>query len=181
MKADREANPKGFTREEANLALDKVRERYGIHPSGGQQHARGNNSPNAKAAQRNQIGAPLDFEWAYDVDAGANESSLNESAAQSAVQEFPARRLQNDLLVETQQFHYLIRIAECVLPLHCQVEAENAAEAWHQVKQIRNLIEWREISAEELAEIIADEKASDARASKMEHTSLYRSQKGIRR
>ena len=166
MKADREANPRGFTREEANLVLDRVRERYGIHPSGGQQHARSNNSPNAKAAQQNQIDAPMNFEWAYypNVHAATNKSALSESAAQSAVQEFPAKRFRNDLPVETQQFHYLIRIAECLLPLLCQVEAENAAEAWHRVKQIRNLIEWREISAEELAEIIADEKASDTRA-----------------
>jgi hypothetical protein len=51
---------------------------------------------------------------------------------------------------ENRTFHYLIRIAECALPLHCEIEAQNAAAARQQVQRIPNLIEWREISVEEL-------------------------------
>jgi hypothetical protein len=44
------------------------------------------------------------------------------------------------------------------LPLHCEVTAESELAAKHRVKQIRNLLEWREISVEELGEIIKNEK-----------------------
>jgi hypothetical protein len=47
----------------------------------------------------------------------------------------------------------LIRIAECALTLHCEVNADDDAAARHQVKQIPNLMAWRQISSEELAEI----------------------------
>jgi hypothetical protein len=55
---------------------------------------------------------------------------------------------------DKRDFHYVIRIAECVVSLHCQVNADSVADARHQVERIPNLIEWREVSARELAEII---------------------------
>jgi hypothetical protein len=63
-------------------------------------------------------------------------------------------------LSDNHSFHYLIRIAECALPLHCEVIADSDAAARHQVKQIRNLTEWRKISDEELSEILENERAS---------------------
>jgi hypothetical protein len=60
---------------------------------------------------------------------------------------------------DNHSFHYLIRIAECTLPLHCEVIADSDAAARHHVKQIPNLMEWREISGEELAEILKNERA----------------------
>lgn len=162
MKADRGANSKRLTREEAKLALDRVRERYGIHPSEGPERARGNTSPIAldvEAAQQNQSGRPLDFETVVSphIAADANEPVSSEFTARFAIEEFSTKRPLNDFRAETQQFHYLIRITECVLPLHCQVEAETAAEAVLRVKQIRNLTEWREISPQELAAIIQND------------------------
>jgi hypothetical protein len=62
-------------------------------------------------------------------------------------------------LTDNHSFHYLIRIAECALPLHCEVIAHSDAAARHQVKQIPNLMEWRELSDEELAEILKNERA----------------------
>jgi hypothetical protein len=62
-------------------------------------------------------------------------------------------------LSDNHSFHYLIRIAECALPLHCEVIAHSDAAARHQVKQIPNLMEWRELSDEELAEIVKSERA----------------------
>jgi hypothetical protein len=56
-------------------------------------------------------------------------------------------------------FHHLIRIAECALPLHCEVKADSEAAAMHQVKQIPNLMEWRDISGEKLADILKNERA----------------------
>jgi thioester reductase-like protein len=45
------------------------------------------------------------------------------------------------------------------LDLHCEVKADNHEAARNQVEQIPNLMEWREISAAELAEIIKNERA----------------------
>jgi hypothetical protein len=56
------------------------------------------------------------------------------------------------------EFHYLSRIVECAMTLHCQVTAQSAAGARDQVERIPNLIEWRGISAKELAEIIKAER-----------------------
>jgi hypothetical protein len=62
-------------------------------------------------------------------------------------------------LSDNYSFHYLIRIAECALPLHSEVIADRHAAARHQVKRIPNLVEWRETSGEELAEILKNERA----------------------
>jgi hypothetical protein len=62
-------------------------------------------------------------------------------------------------LPDNHSFHYLIRIAECSLPLHCEVIADSDAAARQKVKKIPNLMEWREFSGEELAEILKNEPA----------------------
>jgi hypothetical protein len=53
----------------------------------------------------------------------------------------------------------LIRIVECAVTLHCQVRAQSAAEARDRVEGIPNLIEWKEISAKELADVVKAETA----------------------
>ena len=63
-----------------------------------------------------------------------------------------------------QKFHYLIGVAECALTLHCEVTADSEPAARHRLKQIRNLLEWREISTQERAEIIKNEKSHSAAA-----------------
>ena len=65
----------------------------------------------------------------------------------------------NGSLSDNHSFHYLIRIAEYALALHCEVIAHSDEAARHQVKQIPNLMEWRELSDEELAEILKNERA----------------------
>jgi hypothetical protein len=59
---------------------------------------------------------------------------------------------------ENDSFHYLIRIAECALTLHCEVKTDNATSARHRVEQIPNLLEWRHISCREVAEILKMER-----------------------
>jgi hypothetical protein len=54
---------------------------------------------------------------------------------------------------DNQIFHYLIQIAECAVALHCEVAAGCESDARHHIKQIPNLLEWREISGAELSEI----------------------------
>ncbi len=94
------------------------------------------------------IGPPLDFEWIYypNIPTARNELAGSEPAVMAMVH-------------QVRSFHYLVWIAECSLPLHCQVEAETSTGARQQVQQIRNLIEWRELSAKELNDILANEQA----------------------
>jgi hypothetical protein len=102
-------------------------------------------------------GLPLDFEWHHhslDAPASADTPALNEATRAYANDEGFADKSEGELLTaEYQGFHYLIRISECAVILHCQVAAESAAEARLRVQRIHNLIEWREISAKELAEL----------------------------
>jgi hypothetical protein len=57
-------------------------------------------------------------------------------------------------------FHFLVRIAECSVPLHCQVTAANAIEARKQVEGLPNLIECNAISAGALARLMQMERAA---------------------
>jgi hypothetical protein len=125
-----------LTREEAKLTLDQVRKRYGI-PSREKQVS----DPETRGIVQN-IGPPLDLDWVYYQPGAANQPDSRE-----------AHRSGEKLSPKKEVFHYLVRIAECVLPLHCEVEAETAAAASQQVDKIRNLIASREISLKELAEL----------------------------
>jgi hypothetical protein len=55
---------------------------------------------------------------------------------------------------DNKSFHYLIRIAECALTLLCEVITDSEAAAKRHVKQIPNLLEWREISGDEFVNLI---------------------------
>lgn len=145
-----------FNREEAKRTLDEVRKRYGIHPSEQEDHLRVKTSSTAKKATEEKelrhrleqstpqkpiapikwTHSPLDLGWVSPIGSETLESvSDNES------------------------FHYLIRIAECALPLHCEISAASEAAALRQVKQIPNLLGWRQIVGEELAELVKKERA----------------------
>lgn len=150
--------------EAAGLALERVRERYGIPPC--DQHRRGSGcaappAPKAKTEQEPskpieswpsviaKSDPPLDLEWEYYPAApvARNEPNGSPLPKRSPI----GKRHESTLPFETQTFHYLIQIAECAVPLHCQVKAETVAEALSRVEQIPNLIHCREISDVELA------------------------------
>ena len=170
--------PSGFTREEAKLILDDVLKRHRIHPPG---HAEGAQrimlplaAPKVKAEElllepvtsgptaakrpsatgmQSEFGPPLDFEWRQyllDTPASANAPIAKEYASGSAGDGVFTDR---PVPTEYHDFHYLIRVLECAFTLHCQVTAATAADARDQVGRIPNLIEWRETSLKELAEI----------------------------
>jgi hypothetical protein len=161
-----EEKPNGFTREEAKLTLDTILKRYGIHPS--DQPAREQRKPVPLAASR-MLTKELLPEPITTGPAAANKpfapvrqvrlgvAPLNEPKHGSASDEGFADKPEGELPTEYQDFHYLIRIVECAVTLHCQVRAESAAEARLEVQRIPNLIEWREISAKELAELTETE------------------------
>lgn len=156
MRARPGNDPNRFNREEAKRVLDEVRKRYGIHPSGQEAHPRVKTSSSAKKATEQEelrhpleqsaakeplapterMHSPLDLGWVYPSGFDATES-----------------------VSDNQSFHYMIRIAECALTLHCEINAANEAAALHQVERIPNLLGWRQILGEELAELIKKERA----------------------
>jgi hypothetical protein len=150
-------------REEAQRALNEVRVRYGIYRSQRQELPRVEASlspPQATAepkprhpvslkpptskislppVERTRFAEwPLDLGWVY-------YPSTPAPVMESAWDDY--------------WFHYLIRIAECELSLHCEIRANNNAAARRHVERIPNLLEWRQISGEELAEILKLERA----------------------
>ena len=162
MKAKGENDPCRFTREEAQRALDEVRDRYGLRQPESPADPRANTAsrtPKEPAGQqlRPTVSEPsgpngplLPVEWMRPGPrlelGGIRHPSVPPNGSPS----------------DNQRFHYLIRVAECALTLHCEVTADSEPAARRRVKQIRNLLEWREISVEELAEIINKEKNHSA-------------------
>jgi hypothetical protein len=174
--------PTGFSREEGKLILDDVLKRYRIHPSGHPEGIQGKMMPPAApkveaeellpdpitsgpAAARTpyatvrqpELGAPLDFGWRrhlLDMAAIANIPVSNDPNHEPAADEVFMDKSEVKLVpTESQEFHYLIRVLECAFTLHCQVTAASAADARDQVERIPNLIEWRETSVKEIAEL----------------------------
>jgi hypothetical protein len=159
--------------EEAKLALARVMERYGFRNSGAESRdpisptmgkvsgprERTSDEGSCSKVCSPPIGPPLNLEWIPYPNISRAASGAGSGSAVVAIESSATRPEWR--IREVRSFHYLIRIAECAQPLHCQVEAETSAAARHQVEQIRNLIECREISAEELGEVIAKEKAPD--------------------
>lgn len=171
--------------EEAKLVLDSVLQRYRIPQSGHPERTEGKtmtlaarkperkeplpeqmapeftlaNRPLATARQ-SEIGPCLELGWRpyfLDTSTRTNVHLSNERARGEAFASKPGAELAP---TKSHDFHYLIRILECSSILHCQVIAESAAAARDQLEQIPNLIEWREITAKELAEIIRIEKVA---------------------
>jgi hypothetical protein len=142
-----------FTREEARRTLSEVRRRYGIDVTDPEAHQDVSMSSNAptKAANR-------------------QPPTGNPQPTASKLLAIPVQRMRSKPYLDPQKlrhrnipappscldihiFHYLIQIAECAVALHCEVTAECESDARHHLKQIPNLLGWREISCAELSEI----------------------------
>jgi hypothetical protein len=152
--------PRPLTREEARRTLDEVRRRYGIEVSNPEAHQNVSTSSNAptKAAKqppRPTVKSQPSASKALAIPVKRMRSKPNLEPQKLRHCDIPAPASPPD----NQIFHYLIQIAECAVALHCEVTAECESDARHHIKQIPNLVEWREISGAELGEIIKNEKA----------------------
>jgi hypothetical protein len=165
LKATPKNDRSRFTQEEAKRKLQEVRSRYGIQDL------------DPQAGPRTDMHAPL---------RGAKQQprpTVEPQPTASKARTVPVERMRSEPDLELQKarlhnlaanasppdqqiFHYLIQIAECTAALHCEVTAECEPNARHYVKQIPNLLGWREISGAELAEIIKDEKLVRGRTNK---------------
>jgi hypothetical protein len=164
LKAKPEYNPSRFTREKAQRTLDEVRKRYGIRQSDSPAHLRANtasSAPREPAKQQPRPSVSLEPPTPRTPFVAVERMRPGPHLELGGVrhQGIPASRPPSDnRTIDYQTFHYLIRIAECALTLHCEVTANSEAAARHHVKQIPNLMEWREISGAELAEISKNER-----------------------
>lgn len=167
MKAKPENDPSRFTREQAQRALDGVRKRYGIRQSDSPAHLRVNtasSAPKEPAKQQPRPSVSLEPPIPKTPFVAVQRMRPGPHLELGGVRHpgTPASGPTSDnRTIDYQSFHYLIRIAECALTLHCEVTADSEAAARHHVKQIPNLMEWREISVKELAEINKNEKPVD--------------------
>jgi hypothetical protein len=163
MKAKPESNPSRFTGQEAQRTLDEVRKRYGIRQSEPEAHPRVNTSSSgpkepAKQQPRPTVRLQPSIPKApfVPIERMRSHPPLERRVVgHSSVRASGSRS-------DNHRFHYLIRIAECALTLHCEVNADDDAAARHQVEQLPNLMEWRELSGAELAEILKNERALQA-------------------
>jgi hypothetical protein len=156
LKAEPKNNASLFTREEAKRTLDKVRRHYGIQESGSRAHSNAGASAKAAKQQRRRTVKPQpSASKAPTVPVEPVQSEPNLQLQKVLDRNAPAPASPPD----NQIFHYLIQIAECAVALHCEVTAECESDARYHVKQIPNLMEWREILDAELGEIIKNEKA----------------------
>jgi hypothetical protein len=147
-------DPRPFTREEARRTLDEVRRRYGIQDSDPRTHPSVGSSSNAptKAAKqqlRPTVKPQPSASKALAITVKRTRSKPNLELLKVRHDDSPTPGSPRD----NQIFHYLIQIAECAVALHCEVAAECEPDARHHIKQIPNLLEWREISGAELCEI----------------------------
>jgi hypothetical protein len=185
----KQKKPSKSTREEAKLILDNVLNRYGIEPSRPEGTQRkimplaasrveaeeplSNPTTSAPLSDRrpfetvgqSEIGPPLNLGWrSYlsDPPACPHIFPSNKRALWFAGNEIFADKPEGELApAEYHDFHFLVRILECASALHCQVTAESAAAARDRIGRIPNLIDWREISVRELAEIIKSEREAE--------------------
>ena len=172
-----------FTREEAKLILDNVLRRYGIHRPSPLEGTHGKvmvlAAPKVQGeklvsepmpsgpivverafapVRESDIGPPLELGWRpYPLEKDASLLSSEPTRGWAEDEVVAAKAEGEPAPAERQTFHYLIRILECASTLHCQVTAVSAADAKDQIMRIPNLLEWRGISAKELAEIIKTE------------------------
>jgi hypothetical protein len=155
LKAKPNSDPSRFTREEAKRTLDEVRRRYGIHESAPPAHPRVDRSlivPREPAEQtrptlRTEPSAPIPSNPTRQI-----QSNPRLGRARARHPNVPA----SGSAADNENFYYLIRIAECALTLLCEVTADSEATARHRVKQIPNLLEWREICGEEFVSLVGD-------------------------
>lgn len=179
MTPESEEKMSGFARGEAKPVLDAIMRRYGIHPFGRRgEEDRTIAQPDAPKVETKKLSPgprtslpatsykqfslvppPSNFDGRYySSQPPAMESvrSTKKAAHEPASDRgfAPAR---TQLLKERDEFHFLVRILECSVILHCQVSAESATDAKDQVQRIPNLLEWRETSLKEIAEFARTE------------------------
>jgi hypothetical protein len=158
LKAKAENDPCRFTREQAQRALDEVRERFGLRQPESPANPPVNTAWRAPKDPARQQLLPTVSEPSVPnrplLAAERMRPGPHSEIGGVRQPSIPLSRSPSD----SQSFHYLIRIAECRLTLHCEVTADSEPAAKHHIQQIPNLLEWREISVKELAEIIKNEK-----------------------
>jgi hypothetical protein len=132
-----------FTQEEAQRRLSEVRMRYEISLAAPQvrRSADKSTSPKESAKQQPQPTLSVPGRPVVPVDRLRPDAAQRRAVIGSSAK-FPS---------ENYSFHYVIRIAECASILHCEVKADNREAARERVERIPNLMEWREVSSEELA------------------------------
>jgi hypothetical protein len=163
-------------RKEAKLALNEILARYGIPDPNKEELPKGKTlALVARKPKRRDHGlvslktstGPAEKPLSQDRPALERRSGLNLGLSshtdKAQVAKQPSRgptpvdansTLTSRLDTGNSVFHFLIRIAECTTQLHCQVTAENAIDARKKVAGLPNLIECREISTGELAELL---------------------------
>jgi hypothetical protein len=154
VKAEPKNDPSRFTRKEAKRTLDEVRRRYGIHESVTQAHPHVNRSVRVPTEVAKQTGPTLTPEPSASK---ARVSRVGQMQSKPPMERAKARHPiihASGPASDNRSFHYLIRIAECALTLLCEVITDSEAAAKHHVKQIPNLLEWREISGEEFVNLV---------------------------
>jgi hypothetical protein len=143
------------TKEEAQRKLEEVRQRYGIRMTDTVVRPVAVKSPvlpaPTKQRERPEPPAPRtpDPPAARTPSVQANGLQLRAASKYEAV-----RRASGSVPPDSKSFHFLVRIAECASTLHCEVEAETSTAAREQVERIPNLLDWREPSPEELAQML---------------------------
>ena len=145
--------PDRFTQEEALRRLAEVRTRYGIQlaqPHAGPIAVSSSGALKQPMIQEPQPAPIVPSTRLVPPDRMRPDPALKQAGVPRKPV-FPSDR---------ESFHFLVRIAECKLVLHCEVKADSAGEAKGRVERIPNLIEWRELSFQELNEIMGNKDLS---------------------
>ena len=95
-------------------------------------------------------------DWVYWTDPPAAEKDLA-TQAQAPLSGMDGVRLKESVDAGFHEFYFVIRLAECALPLLCQISESSPAAAKQRIKELRNLVEWRMIDKVELAELSKEE------------------------
>src|SRR5579859_5141562 len=157
-----------MSREQAATILEQIRRRYGLTgtsrreaagPAGEQRtHA----SPGPAKSHDTACGetrAPFIGDWVYWTDPHAAETEPD-TQAQASLSGTDGFRLTESVDAGPHEFYFVIRLAECALPLLCQIGESSPAAAKQRIKELRNLVEWRMIDKVELAEVLQEEGCS---------------------
>jgi hypothetical protein len=99
---------------------------------------------------------PFIEDWVYWADPQGAETEPA-TQAQAPLSRTHGVRLTEGIDAGSHEFYFVIRLAECALPLLCQIIESSPAAAKQRLKELRNLIEWRMIDRVELAELLKEE------------------------
>jgi hypothetical protein len=154
LKANSNSDPSRVAREESKRALDEVRRRYGIHESAqAQPHV--NRPERVPTEPAEQMQPTLRSERSASIPSSPTRQIQSKPPLGRARARHPMIS-ESGSASDNKSFYYLIRISECALTLLCEVTADSEATARHHVKEIPNLLEWREICGEELISLVRE-------------------------